>query len=186
MKDFRFDAREIGLLIELISQKPVEIVWDLNAFYLNTDTTTYKMECIDAPPAGAENEYDEIFFCKIEQLESRLHFKKNAPGYWYKIVTSNAEIQVLIIVEVERLFVDGRLFQNHNQKDTSENINMLSLGLLIQTNEGVIPAVLVPSEFGFSWLERHGYYNLNEALELITKRVGDVELRSISSIPTHQ
>lgn len=156
---------ETASLATLLHRDPVTIVWDINAFYFVTSHGTYKLECISEAPAGADSKYDEVFSCRFMQEDAPFQFVQNEPGYSYKIINPSTVIQSLTIIEATQAFPSGTFLPT--QTGNSEIITTLCLGLLITTAHGIIPALLLPDNFGFHWLEKHDFYSTEEITQLL-------------------
>ena len=159
MTDLRFTSTEIQLIASLLNHDAVSIIWDINAFYFNTADTTYKMECLEAQPEGSDYEFDEVFFCRFEKLAECGRFDDSEQGYWFKTVVANAKIRSIEVIETAHVFPDNTLssIQVHGN-----GITHVSLGLVINTDAGIVPAWLLPSRHGFTWLEKQRVYTSDE------------------------
>lgn len=166
MKDLTIDRNQIELLKELMQFETLEIIWDINAFYFNTELQTYKLECFDEKPLGSEYQYDEIFYCQFLKLEKQLKFDKNNPKYWYKIISKSCRILKIQSVNIMQLFPDDRLI-SYAKDNQLEGINKLTVGLIIETDKGLVPAFLLPSNFGFQWQPKFDFYLKNEIEDLL-------------------
>lgn len=181
MNDVRLTVSEINLLAELLTEKSVSIIWDINAFYFNASGVTYKLECYEVLPDGSNSQYDELFFCKFSRLPKSLLFKQEKPGYWYKIVAHNAEIQLLEIVEVTQLFPGNQLLDEQDIAVNAAGLNKVCLGLLITTEAGVLPALLLPSNHGFMWLEKYDFYERYEVEKILSEHIKKYRLKKVSA-----
>jgi len=181
MKDLRFTDSEVELLSQLLKEESLLIVWDLNAFYFNTKKETYKLECFDEHPEGSDFEYDEIFYCRFFKLEKPQKFKEGDSKYWYKIISTNTNIQAIEIVEVTQKFPED-VVVDEEQIQELKGVNKVSLGLILLTSEGLVPAILLPSNHGFSWHDKYGFYNSSEVEEMLKK---EIKKYKIKSVPNH-
>ena len=179
MKDLRINNEEINLIIELVKHQSISIIWDINAFYFNTNESTYKLECIDDLPEGSNYKYDEIFYCRFEKLNEKIKFHKNNPKYWYKIISEGTKIESIKIVDIIEVYPDGILIDETEKRNFDKGSNYLSLGFVIETKEGFIPAFLLPSNHGFTWLEKYDFYSENEIDNLLKENIETFELRTV-------
>ena len=168
MQDLRIDNNQIDLLDEL-NGNIFTIIWDINAFYFNTPNTTYKLECIDEKPVGSEYKYDEIFYCKFFKLEEKIEFEVGNPKYWYKVIDKKAMIESIRIIDIIQEFPKDELLNKEEEALNRNGINKLTIGLIVKTEKGWIPAFLLPSNHGFSWQEKYAYYE-KEEIELLVKQ----------------
>jgi hypothetical protein len=164
MTDLRFTSTEIQLIAQLLNHDALSVIWDINAFYFNTPDTTYKMECFDAHPEGSDYEFDEVFFCRFEKLAERAEFDDSQPEYWFKTVATNAKISFIEVIETAHVFPEDNLIST---QVNGPGITPVSLGLLICTETGVIPAFLLPSNYGFTWLEKQSLYTSDAVEEML-------------------
>jgi hypothetical protein len=181
MKDSRLTDSELELLSQLLKEDSVSIVWDINAFYFNTAKASYKLECFDDKPDGSGYEYDEIFFCKFLKLSKKEKFEVGNPKYWYKIIAKKAKIKALEVVEVVQKYPEARLVEE-NELEATAGINKVSLGLIITTTEGLVPAFLLPSNHGFSWPSKFDFYSFNEVNELLRE---EIKIYKIKTVPNN-
>jgi hypothetical protein len=181
MNDLRFTASEVKLLAELVNKNAVSIIWDINAFYFNTDSVTYKLECCDATPAGSDYQYDELFFCRLSKLPKEVRFEEGKVDYWYKIVACNTKILEIEVVETIQLFPGDKQLKEDELPVGIGGLNRLCLGLLITTAAGVIPATLRPSNYGFAWLEKYEFYERREVEAILANDIRKYQLRKMSS-----
>lgn len=181
MNDMRFTASEFKLLTEIANNRAVSIIWDINAFYFNTDGATYKLECCDAHPNGSDYQYDELFFCRLSRLPKRMRFEEEKIDYWYKIVAYNAKILRIEVVETIQLFPGDKLLGEYELPVSTGGLNRLCLGLLITTEAGVIPAILRPSNYGFTWLEKYNFYERSEVEEILANDIRKYQLLKMGS-----
>jgi hypothetical protein len=179
MNDLRITEKESGLLRELINCESVAIVWDLNAFYFNTKTTTYKLECLADLPEGAASEYDEIVFCRFQKLKQMVVFRESEAGFWYKIVTKATKVHEVKIVDIVQVFPQEALIDRVDITKYESGLNGLSLGCVIRTNEGSLPAFTLPSNFGFDWAEKYAFYSEGEVADILQTEIKKFELRPI-------
>jgi len=186
MKDLRLTDIEIELLSQLMEKESVSIIWDINAFYFNTAKDTYKLECCEDHPAGSNYEYDEIFYCKFLKLKKKQIFKEGDSKFWFKIISSQANIKEIDIVEVTQKFPEDKLV-NIEELGNEEGVNKLSLGLIIKTIEGMVPAILFPSNHGFIWLDDYRFYSLNEIEEILKSEIKTYKIKHCLTTPkAHQ
>ena len=122
------------------------------------------MECFEARPEGSNYEFDEVFFCRFDKLAEYIKFDDSQAGYWFKKISTNSRIRSLEIVETAHAFPDNTIT---NIQDSGQGITLVSLGLLISTDAGIIPALLLPSNHGFTWLEKQRLYTSAEVEELL-------------------
>lgn len=179
MKDLRLTDIEIELLSQLIGQESVSIIWDINAFYFNIEEFTFKLECFDEHPEGSDFEYDEIFFCRFTKLKKKEKFKEGDSSFWFKIISIQAIIKDIDIVEVAQKFPDNQLV-DIDELGNEDGINKVSLGLVLKTNEGIVPAVLLPSNHGFSWPDKYEFYSLSELEEILET---EIKIYKIKKVP---
>ncbi len=165
--------------MKLIKKQSISIVWDINAFYFNTNDLTYKLECFDDLPEGSDYEYDEIFFCRFEKLDKKIKFHKDNPKFWYKIILEDTGIESIKIVDVIEVYPDETLINETEKGNFNNGLNYLTLGFVIETKEGFIPAFLLPSNHGFTWLEKYGFYSENEVKILLKENIKKFELRAV-------
>jgi hypothetical protein len=180
MNDVRFTASEIQLLTELLNKEAVSIIWDINAFYFDTEDATYKLECCDEQSAGSDEQYDELFFGKLYKLSKRVRFEANREKYWYKIISHNVKILEIELVETIQYFPGDKLFDKHELPVNTDGLNKLCLGLIVTTTVGIIPAILMPSNYGFMWLERYGLYERSEVETILVNDVGKYQIQKMS------
>lgn len=181
MNDARLTAAEVECLTELLDKDAVSIIWDINAFYFNTNSTTYKLECCEEHPAGSDYQYDELFFCKFSRLPRMLLFEKGEASYWYKIIASDAKILEIELVETAQLSPGDRVLGEDELPVNTDCLNKLCLGLLVTTTAGVVPAIIRPSSYGFTWLEKYGLYERSEVEKMLVNDVRKYQLRKMSS-----
>lgn len=179
MNDLRINSSEIILIRELIELKSVSIIWDINAFYFNSYDSTYKLECFDDLPEGSDFEYDEIFFCRFEKLNERIEFKTGDPKFWHKIVSEDTKIGSVKIVDVIEVYPDQRLIEESEKEKFESGLNYISLGLIIETDEGFVPAFLLPSNHGFTWLDRYDFYSEAELNKLLEENIKKFKLTTV-------
>ncbi|KAA9331815.1 hypothetical protein [Adhaeribacter soli] len=179
MKDLRFSDSEVQLLSELLKLNSVEIVWDINAFYFNSEKVTYKLECFDDYPDGSNFEYDEIFYCRFLKLPELQKFKEGDPAFWFKIISTDSIIQAINILEVCHKYPEGVLVDESDELDF-KGLNNVSLGLIITTKEGVLPAFLLPANHGFTWLEKFGFYKDKEVEEILKHKIKKYKIRELN------
>jgi hypothetical protein len=170
---------EVNLISEMIKQQSVSIIWDINAFYFNTQKLTYKLECESDLPEGSDWEYDEIFYCRFEKLKKKLSFSSNDPKFWYKIISDETKIESVKIVNVIQVFPKDILVTCAEKSKHNSGLNKLSLGLIIETKKGLIPAFLLPSNHGFHWQTKYDFYSETEIEEILEKDVRKFELRKV-------
>lgn len=164
MTDLRFTPVEIQLLSSLLSYDSLSVIWDINAFYFNTPKITYKLECFEAHPEGSDYEFDEVFFCRFEQLTEYIEFDATQAEYWFKVVATDTHIRSLEVIETAHVFPGNTMTHLQNR---GHGVTLISLGLVINTDAGVIPALLLPSNHGFTWLKKQGLYTSDEVEELL-------------------
>ena len=179
MNDLRINSGEISLIIELIKKQSISIIWDINAFYFNANNSTYKLECFDDLPEGSDYEYDEIFFCRFEKLDKKIEFQKDNPKFWYKIISEDIKIESIKIVDVIEVYPDEILIDETEKENFNNGLNYLTLGFVIETKEGFVPAFLLPSNHGFAWLDKYGFYSENEIGNLLKENIEKFELRAV-------
>jgi hypothetical protein len=182
MNDVRFAASEVKLLAELLNKNAVSIIWDVNAFYFNAGSVTYKLECCDASPTGSDYQYDELLFCRLSKLPKEVRFEEGKVGYWYKIITSNTKILGIEVVETIQLFPGDKQLEEDELPVGIDGLNRLCLGLLITTAAGIIPAILRPSNYGFAWLEKYEFYERSEVEAILANDIIKCQLRKMSSM----
>lgn len=180
MNDLSFDTEQIELLKKLTDFDTVEIIWDLNAFYFNTNLKTYKLECFDARPLGSNYEYDEICYCIFVELEKRIEFTLSDKKHWHKIFSSGYKITGLEWINIIEHFPENRLIPTENQEAYQNGLNKSSLGLIIQTDKGFLPAFLLPSNFGFHWQPKFDFYSRLEIDELISENIKYYEIKNFT------
>jgi hypothetical protein len=181
MKDLRLTDSEVALLSQLLREESVSIIWDLNAFYFNTENATYKLECLDDHPDGSDYEYDEIFYCTFTKLKKKEVFKEGDPKYWYKIISYKAKVETIEVVEAVQKFPENCLV-NEFDLEKNDGLNKVTLGLIVTTSEGKVPAFLLPSNHGFSWPYKFDFYSFNEIEELLRK---EIKIYKIKTAPNN-
>jgi hypothetical protein len=178
MKKLELNTNEIELLKNVIACEQVEIIWDINAFYFNTKDSTYKLECYTDIPNGSDYEYDEIFFCRFKKLKKKIMFEKGNSKYWYKIVTHNSKIEQIEVLNVCQIFPNDELIPITDKNIFINGLNSLTLGLIIKTDKGFIPAFLLPSNHGFHWQPKFGFYTEDEIENLILENIKHFEKKN--------
>ncbi|THH36294.1 hypothetical protein [Neolewinella litorea] len=168
MIDLRVNVDQVALLRCLIGNC-VKIVWDINAFYFNTQTATYKLECRTELPEGARSQYDEIDYCKVFALEEAIEFENDSSKYWYKIIDTNTTVKSIYIIDVSHKFPEDKLIDLDLEYKKQNGVNNYTIGLIIITENGRIPAFITPSNFGFGWHPKFGYYSPNEIESLLNE-----------------
>ncbi|MEP6902053.1 MAG: hypothetical protein ABJA66_09900 [Actinomycetota bacterium] len=179
MNELEFTTEEVSLISEIINQKSVSIIWDINAFYFNTQQFTYKLECISDLPEGSNYEYDEIFYCRFEKLNEKVSFSSNDPKFWYKIISKEIKVDSIKIINIIQVFPKDFLIDISEISNYKKGLNKLSLGLIVETKEGSIPAFLLPSNHGFTWQTKYDFYSQAEVSELLTDKITKFKLRTV-------
>ncbi len=180
MSDLWFTNEEIKLISDLINYESVEIIWDINAFYFNTDKSTFKLFCETDLPKGSDYEYDEIFYCRFEKVDEKIGFKSNDPKFWYKIISTDIKIDSVKVIDVVQVFPNDILISINELSEFEDGLNKLSLGLIIGTEKGLLPAFLLPSNHGFDWQTKYDFYSETEIKEVLEKNIKKFELRNLS------
>ena len=178
MKDLTLNKEQIELLINLTHFESVEIVWDLNAFYINSNLKTYKLECFAEKPLGSDYQYDEIFYCQFMELKKHIEFDGKDTKYWHKIISKDCKIIGIKYLNVMELFPEDILIPIENYETHKTGLNKSTLGLIIETNKGFIPAFLLPSNHGFSWHKKFEFYSKTEITELINENIKHYEIKN--------
>jgi hypothetical protein len=179
MSDLRFTSEEIKLISDLTNYESVAIIWDINAFYFNTDKATFKLSCTGDLPEGSDYEYDEIFYCRFEKLPEKVSFSSNDPKFWYKIIPSEIKIDSVKIINVVQVFPKDFLIDSSEISNHERGLNKLSLGLIVETEKGLLPAFLLPSNHGFTWQTKYDFYSQAEVSELLKDNITKFELRMV-------
>jgi hypothetical protein len=177
MKDLSIDNKQIELIKKLTEFSSMEIIWDLNAFYFNSEMKTYKLECFVDHPEGSNFKYDEIFFCRFSELNERIEFKDEDSNFWYKIISRSCKIAGIKSLNVLELFPDNELIPIENFKNYEHGLNKLTLGLIIETDKGFLPAFLLNSNHGFQWQPKYEFYTAMEIDELIAENIKYYEIK---------
>lgn len=178
MKDLSIDIKEIKLIKKLTELSSIEIIWDLNAFYFNSEIKTYKLECFVDKPEGSDFKYDEIFYCRFLELNERIEFEDENSKFWYKIISRNCKIIGINSLNVLELFPNNELIPTENLKNHKYGLNKLTLGLIIETDKGFIPAFLLNSNHGFHWQPKYGFYTAMEIEKLIAENIKYYEIKN--------
>ena len=171
MKDLTFDKKQLKLFKSLTDSASVEIIWDMNAFYFNTDSKTYKLECFDEKPLGSDFLYDEIFYCKFLELNKPLKFDENDSKFWYKKISKDCKILSFQFINIIQLFPDDIILPIKNANMQQDGINFLTVGVIVETSEGFLPAFLLPSNHGFQWQPKFDFYSKDEIHELLSENL---------------
>lgn len=180
MNDLTLTERQKGLIRNLINVQKTEIVWDINAFYFNTKQASFKLECFDASPVGSIDKYDEIFYCEFSELDARLKFEHNKPDFWYKIISDDCKILEVKYVNVIELFPDNKLVPLGDAINNNAGLNKSTLGLILHTDKGFVPAFLLPSNHGFTWHPKIDFYSKHEIDQLLVKNIAYYELAGVT------
>lgn len=155
----------------------MEIIWDINAFYFNTSARTYKLECIEeVPDGGSAEDYDEIFFCSVTRLKERQEFRENDPNYWYKVLSKNCKVLSIKSINVIHKFPDDKLIDPNKIDNSRAGLNKYSLGLIIETDQGFVPAFLLPSNHDFHWFDKIHFHSLMEINQLLSDNIEFYEI----------
>lgn len=178
MNDLRITGEEVDLLRDLMKYESVSVIWDLNAFYINSEKTTYKLECFDDLPEGSDSQFDEIVYCRFAKLSEKIEFCNPDPGFWYKILVEATRVEEVQIVDITQVFPQGILVDPDKISNFENGSNRVSLGCLFKVTEGFLPAFVLPSNYGFSWHEKYTFYSEEEAIFLLEKEIGKFELRA--------
>jgi hypothetical protein len=178
MKELTLNMEQIGLIHHLIKLPSIQIIWDINAFYINTDSETYKLECLDESPEGSINTYDEIFYCQFTRINERIEFEKNNPKYWYKIISNDCKIIDIQYLNVIELYPDNKLIPIEKELNNTSGLNKSTLGLIIETDKGYLPAFLLPSNSGFQWQPKFDFYSKTEIDNLIIEKIKYCEIKN--------
>jgi hypothetical protein len=178
MKDLTIDKKQIELIHTLTKFSSIEIIWDINAFYFNTDSKTYKLECFDEKPEGSDYKYDEIFYCQFQSLNERIEFEENNPKFWYKIISKDCKIIDICFLNVIELFPDNELVSTDNEGIYKSGLNKSTLGLIIETDKGFLPAFILPSNHGFQWQPKFDFYSKTEIDKLIIEKIKYCEIKN--------
>lgn len=177
MNDVRINNGEIQHIRDLMNSESVSIIWDLNAFYFDDDVTTYKLECFaDLPEAGSD--YDEIVYCRFIRLSERVEFRQSEPGFWYKIVSEAVKVEDVQIVDTFQIFPEESLIGADEISKHDEGVNRVSIGFLIKTSDGFLPAFVLPSNYGFDWHDKFSFYTEQEVMALLETKIRTFELRT--------
>jgi len=180
MKDISFKENQITILTKLISFNSVEIIWDINAFYINTNNLTFKLECLVDYPLGSNYEYDEISYCDLYQLDEIIKFDDDNSIYWYKILSKNCKINNISYINILQEFPSDELVDLNKIEKSVVGLNKITIGIILQTNLGFIPAFLLPSNYGFQWQPKFDFYNENEINKLIRENIKYYEIKNCS------
>jgi len=178
MKDLTIDTKQINLIQNLAEFSSVEIIWDLNAFYFNTEKKTYKLECFDEIPEGSDFKYDEIFYSTFTDLKKRIEFEENNPKFWYKIISNGCKILGIKYINVYELFPDNELIPIKSLEKYHSGLNKSTLGLIIETDKGFLPAFILPSNYGFQWQPKFEFYTAVEIDKLIIEKIQYCEIKN--------
>lgn len=178
MTDLTLRNEEIEAIKELKEFHSIKIIWDVNAFYLNSDKRTFKLGCFDEIPEGSDYEYDEIFYCRFEELPYYIEFFENDSNYWYKIISEDCRIVNIQCINVVQLFPDNKIVPIENYKSSENGLNRSTIGLIIETDKGFVPAFLLPSNFGFNWLNKFEFYTKSEIENLINEQLKYCEIKN--------
>ncbi len=178
MQDLRIDINQINSL-ESLKNKDVSIIWDINAFYFNLNNTTYKLECLNKNPVGSNYQNDEIFYCQFVKLSEKIEFEEGNPKYWYKIIDKKANIASIRIIDIIQEFPDDNLLIDENDATNKNGINKLTVGLILETKKGWIPAFLLPSNHGFSWQDKYQYYQKEEVMMLLKQELIKYKIKTV-------
>jgi hypothetical protein len=179
MNDLRFTSDELKLLSELLNPSESSIIWDINAFYFNIAKSTYKLECFDASPDGSNYQYDEIFFCRFTKLSNQIQFEEDNEKYWYKIFSKSISISSFDIIDIIQVYPSQTIIDKNALKQYINGINRMTLGVVINTPLGSIPAFLLPSNHGFAWHPKFDFYSKGEIEEILKSDIKNYEIRSI-------
>ena len=166
MKDFRIKDDQLVLLNE-VKNTELDIIWDINAFYFNSESTTYKLDCISSYPEGATGQYDEIFYTNFSKLKSKSIFELNNTKYWYKIIDNKSRIESIELVNIIQEFPQNRLLNDKTESKNPDGLNYITSGLIIKTGNGYVPALLLPSNHGFTWQTKYEYYTEAEIDDIL-------------------
>ncbi len=178
MKNLTIDKKQIELIKKMFEFSSVEIIWDLNAFYFNTEKRTYKLECFDEIPEGSDFKYDEIFYCTFSDLNERIEFEENNPKFAYKIISNDCKIIEIKYINVCELFPNNELVSIESLGNYQSGLNKLTLGLIIETDKGFLPAFILPSNHGFQWQPKFEFYSELEIEKLIAENIKYYEIKN--------
>ena len=178
MTDLTVDIKQIELIKTLTEFSSIEIIWDLNAFYFNSEVKTFKLECLADHPEGSDFKYDEIFYCKFLELNDRIKFEDENSKYWYKIISRCCKIIGIKSLNVFELFPDNKLIPIEDLKKYDHGLNKLTLGLIIETDQGFLPAFLLNSNHGFHWQPKYEFYTKMEIDKLIAENIKHFEIKN--------
>ena len=178
MNDLTFNQEEIKLIHDLLKLNSVQIVWDINAFYFNSNSVTYKLECFCATPAGSEYKYDEIFYCRFQKSNEYITFEENKTEYWYKIFNRGVKIVSIKYINVLELFPCNKVVSEQSTDPRDMGLNKSTLGLIIETDKGFLPSFILPSNYGFIWQPKIELYTKNEIEELLSENIPHYEMIS--------
>lgn len=175
MNDLTLGEIEINLLKEVARLNTIEIVWDINAFYFNSNSNTYKLECLGEKPTGSQYQYDEIFYCRFHKLNERIIFIENDSDYWYKIISNDCKIISIQYMNILELFPDNKIVPIESADLNAIGLNKSTIGLIIETDKGFLPAFILPSNHGFTWQPKMELYSKAEIEKLISENVSHCE-----------
>ncbi len=128
------------------------------------------------PDGGSAEDYDEIFFCSVTRLKERQEFRENDSNYWYKVLSKNCKILSIKSINVIHKFPDDKLIAPDKVDISSAGLNKYSLGLIIETDQGFVPALLLPSNHGFHWFDKIDFHSLNEINQLLSDNIEFYEI----------
>ncbi|GAB3577673.1 hypothetical protein [Hymenobacter daeguensis] len=180
MNDLTLDDKQMQLIKNLVGLRTIEIVWDINAFYFNTPLASFKLECLDASPTGSDYKYDEIFYCEFSECGTRLIFENNAHKYWYKIICSDCNVHSIQYINVVELFPENKLIPLERLYNYETGLNKSTLGLIVQTDKGFVPAFLLPSNHGFTWQPKFDFYSKDEIDQLLIDNIKFYEVVDVA------
>ena len=127
-------------------------------------------------PVGSDYEYDENFYCRLFDLKERIEFKENDPKFWYRIISPNCKILRIQYLNVIQLFPDNKIIPINAADKDKKGLNKLTLGMVIETDKGFLPAFLLPSNHGFQWQPKYGFYSKSEVEKLLEENIRDYEI----------
>ena len=130
----------------------------------------------DVPEGGNAEEYDEIFFCSMTLLKEKEQFQENDPRYWYKVLSKDCKVLSIKSLNVLHKFPDNKLIPPDKIDTSNMGVNKYSLGLIIETDQGYVPAFLLPSNHGFQWCDKFDFHSLKEINELLSKNIEHYEI----------
>jgi len=180
MNDLTINDRQKLLMKTLIGLQAVEIVWDINAFYFNTQLASFKLECLEAVPLGSNYAYDEIFYCDFSECNTRIRFENGDKNFWYKIISSDCVIHKIDFISVIELFPENKVIPIESANNHEQGLNKSTLGLILQTNKGFVPAFLLPSNHGFTWQPKFDFYSKDEVDQLLVDNIMYYEVMSLT------